>query len=379
MMIPVRSSHLLTQIRRTVRALVTSHDLANAMTGLATVRARPDEVIYQPERIKIETTTRCNLACVFCGHTWGTANGLGLATLPEGEDEEAFVHACRHNGRDLNLDAFLRIIGQFPRMSHLDLQGMGEPLMNPNFIPMLEIAASRNASVQFFTNGMLMTPRVSKALVVLPVSQVSVSLDGASAATYESIRRGAQFGQVVANVAELVAARRREASRTPCIRLAMVVTRNNADEMPALVSLAHTLGVDEVVATQLKCIAPELSSWCCPDGIIVDAASEASRRARTFGLPFALEFALPHTTKGQAGSTPAKPKRCLWPWMSLNITIEGDVTPCAYVSRANGWNLGNIFETPFAKIWNGPGYRELRRRTRQMDLEGLPCAHCRDL
>lgn len=354
-----------------------SHSPPNTVWGIYTILRLPETVRYQPELVKIETTTRCNLACRFCGHTWGVAWAKGLADLPTGSEEEReLLKACRRSGRDMSLETFQCVLSQFPSMSRLDVQGLGEPLINPAFLSMLELSAQQKAKVQFYTNGTLMSPEISRKLVDFQVAEISISLDGASAPVYEFIRRGARFDRVVANVQALVEAKRRAGSERPYVRLAMVVTSHNAAEMPDLVALGHQLGVDEVVATCFKDIAPALSSWICNVGEMTEAVAESCHKAKELGVRFAVEFALPESANSENSRTSRK--RCLWPWLSVNVTIDGFLTPCSYVPCHDGSGLGNLLETPFLELWNAPAYRTLRRGLRSGRVEGLVCECCQD-
>jgi len=354
-----------------------SHSLINTARGIYTILRLPDVVRYQPELVKIEITTRCNLACRFCGHTWGVAWAQGLADLPtDGNEEREFLKACRRSGRDMSLETFQHILSQFPHTSRLDVQGIGEPLINPAFMSMLELSARRKARVQFYTNGTLMSPETSRKLVDFQVAEISISLDGASASVYEFIRRGAQFDRVVANIQALVDAKRRVGSERPYIRLAMVATSHNVAEMPDLVTLGHQLGVDEVVITYFKDIAPALSGWIGNAKEMTEAIAESNRKAAELGMRFVVEFTPPDSPNSENGGTSSR--RCLWPWLSVNVTIDGFLTPCSYVPRHDGWGLGNLLQAHFLELWNAPAYRILRRKLHSGHVEGLDCGNCRD-
>lgn len=354
-----------------------SHSPLNTVWGIYTILRLPETVRYQPELVKIEITTRCNLACRFCGHTWGVAWAKGLADLPAGSEEERkFLKACHRSGRDMSLETFQHILSQFPYMSRLDVQGLGEPLINPAFLSMLELSAQQKAKVQFYTNGTLMSPEISRKLVDFQVAEISISLDGASPSVYEFIRRGARFDRVVANVQALVDAKRRAGSERPYVRLTMVATSHNTAEMPDLIALGHRLGVDEVVTTYFKDIAPALSSWICDTEEMAEAIAGSNRKAAELGVRFVVEFTPPDSPNSENGGTSSR--RCLWPWLSVNVTIDGFLTPCSYVPCHDGWDLGNLLETPFLELWNAPAYRVLRRRLRSGLVEGLVCQSCRD-
>jgi MoaA/NifB/PqqE/SkfB family radical SAM enzyme len=43
------------------------------------------------------------------------------------------------------------------------------------------------------------------------------------------------------------------------------------------------------------------------------------------------------------------------------ITYDGYVTSCCHIENPAAGNFGNVFERPFAEIWNGAEYRAFRR------------------
>jgi len=81
----------------------------------------------------------------------------------------------------------------------------------------------------------------------------------------------------------------------------------------------------------------------------------------------------------RAKPTGASYKICIWPWFSLNVEVDGSVTPCAYTSSKENWQLGNILTEGFEATWNGPGYQSLRNRLKTGKTAGLPCHTCCDI
>ena len=67
------------------------------------------------------------------------------------------------------LDIFSKLAEEtFHSIERLILYGMGEPLMHPSFIEMLEIAKenlSTNASLFFLTNGSLLSPKTTDQIL----------------------------------------------------------------------------------------------------------------------------------------------------------------------------------------------------------------------
>lgn len=361
----------LAQVARYTRSPV------NTVYAVDVILRLPQIVRYNPELVKIETTTRCNLACRFCGHTWGTLQDRAPSGLAEGSSaHQDLINQCRQTGSNMSVKMLEQILVQFPHASRLDLQGLGEPLVNPDFLPILEVCAQRRMRVQFFTNGTLLTREVSRRLVELRVAEISISLDGASGPIYEMMRIGARFDAVVANVQALIEERRHSTSQEPYVRLVMVATTHNVSHMADLVALGRSLDVDEIVVSGFKAISPALASWVCDAEDLRNATAEADTKARELNMRFVLEYERPRSaSRDQTGSSSS---RCLWPWLSVNVTIDGFLTPCSYIPCHDEWRLGNLLDVPFRELWNDKRYQNLRHRLRSGQLQGLACEGCCD-
>jgi SynChlorMet cassette radical SAM/SPASM protein ScmF len=167
-------------------------------------------------------TEGCNLACRHC---WLAprydAQGDRLPTLPV----ELFERAIRE-AKPLGL-------------SGVKLTG-GEPLLHPQFTKLLEIVQREEVALTIETNGFLCTPAMAREIARSPRRFVSVSIDGADAATHDGVR-GVQGSfelaqQAVANLA---------AADTPP-QIIMSLMRCNADQVEAVVRMAERLGACSV-------------------------------------------------------------------------------------------------------------------------------------
>src|SRR5205085_2094392 len=95
----------------------------------------------------------------------------------------------------------------------------------------------------FNTNATLLTRATAERLLDAPPDWLCVSVDGATAATYEGIRDGARFDRVARNVQRFVALMRERGVDKPDLSLVTVAMRRNVHELPALVRLAADWGV----------------------------------------------------------------------------------------------------------------------------------------
>lgn len=103
------------------------------------------------------------------------------------------------------------------------------------------------------------TRRPHRTEWLAPIARdIKVSFDGATAPTFERLRRGASFERVCANVRGLVDRLRRVRVRRPIVALQMTLMRDNVDELPALIHRARELGADRVKAYHLFSFRPDL-------------------------------------------------------------------------------------------------------------------------
>src|SRR5215212_6540207 len=186
----------------------------------------PTEAPPLPEHLQVEVSGACNLRCRMCLVRYAPAVG-------------------RKEGA-LAYEEFLALLDGLPELRKLTLQGLGEPLLSPHLLDMVGHAAARRIEVGFNTNGTLLTRPIADRLVAAGLGWLHVSLDGATAATYEEVRHGTdlrprpgQFERVLSNLRGLVAAR--GGSGQPRIQLVFVAMRRNVEELPALVELAADL------------------------------------------------------------------------------------------------------------------------------------------
>ena len=303
----------------------------------------------------MEVTGACNLRCRMCLVRYSPAVG-------------------RREGA-LSYEDFLALVEGLPELRKLTLQGLGEPLLSPHLLDMVRHAASRGVEVGFNSNGTLLTRPVAEELVEAGLGWLHVSLDGATAATYEEVRHGTdfrarsgQFDRVVSNLRGLVAAR--NGAERPRIQLVFVAMRRNVRELPALVELAADVGVDSVWVQNLshdfgdtgaserygpmrEYVDEEALFGSLRAGVIFDTAA---KRADELGL----ELRLPHLD--ESGPREDDPRGCSWPWDSAYVTHRGEVQPCCMVMGSDRATLGNLADEGFGEIWRGPRYESFRER-----------------
>ncbi len=238
------------------------------------------------------------------------------------------------------------------------LSGVGEPLVNPHFLTLVDMLAERGIGCVFYTNGTLLRPEMRHALLARNnIRQVAISCDGARKETFESLRRGADFDRWRENVVQFLAEakqRQRAPIRLPAF---IVVSKLNLDELPEIIRLVAGLGFDR--ANVLDPIpVDEESAAMCPS----DSELEAIRSGM-IELGRQLDFSI-DTWFRRPGSRRRSILRYLQPWEFMFVRANGDVAPCcALFGSDQSAVMGNIFVQPFHDIWRGQQFGEYRARS----------------
>ncbi|HEX8962539.1 MAG TPA: radical SAM protein [Rhodocyclaceae bacterium] len=323
-----------------------------SVVALPLPRGRGNTAAPLPRFVQIEPVGECNLRCRMCpiehrrdGRPWGPPAFMDFAV-------------------------FKRLVDGFPGMEELQLQGLGEPMMHPRFFDMVRYAAGRGARVSTNSNLTLLTPKRAQLCVDSGLAALHASIDGATAVTYEFIRRGASFAKVLRNLDRLVAAKAAAGSATPQLRIVLVVMRRNLEELPDIVALAHRHGVPSVFVQHLchdygepglPAAYEAMRDFFAAESLLqadaqrVDAAFAAARKqADALGI----ELRLPPLSASE-------PRRnvghgCDWPRRGAYLSFRGDAMPCCMVSTPDRANLGNMAAQGVERVWNGLAYRSFR-------------------
>jgi radical SAM protein with 4Fe4S-binding SPASM domain len=272
----------------------------------------------------------------------------------------------------MDFGMFTRVIDQFGTLEELHLQGLGEPMMHPRFFDMVEYAFARGIRVSTNSNLTLLNERRAERCVTSGLDCLHVSIDGATAETYEHIRVRAHYDRVVSNLERLLAARERLGSEHPHIQLVMVVMRQNLHELPEIVRLAHTWSVEEVFVQHLCHDFGEssLPSYYRPMRAFVQEQTLLGAdpqqveyyfaAARNVAKELGVKLRLPRTQPRQHPPGTSGPQRCKWPWDGAYISYQGSAMPCCMVSTPDRINFGNMAEQGAGETWNSEAYQAFR-------------------
>jgi radical SAM protein with 4Fe4S-binding SPASM domain len=304
-----------------------------------------------PREIQVEVTAACNLRCRMC-----------LVRYQPPVDRVTGTMSLRD---------FTALVDTVPGVERITLQGLGEPLLVPHLDEMVALAAGRGIAVGFNTNGTLLTRQRAERLVQAGLAWLHISVDGATAATYEGIRDGSRFDRVRRGVAAAVAARAAAGTGRPELSLVCVAMRRNHAELPALVRLAAEWGVGRLWVQNLSHSFSdtdpagryqEIRAFTAAETLLDAAEAEASFvAARREAAALGVELRLPRREESAAPRLPGTPG-CDWPWRSAYVTRDGRLQPCCMVMGTDRADLGRLADGRFDQQWHGRPYQAFREQ-----------------
>lgn len=330
--------------------------------------ARGATAAAAPRNVFIEVTNHCNLLCETCPRTF----------------------AAYEEPKTLAWDDYLRIVEQFPRLERAVLHGIGEPLINKDLPRIIAHLKARGVYVLFNTNATLLDETWSRKLIESGLDELRVSIDGADPKTYALIRGAPLFHKVLKNLKRFVEIRKELGATCPRPSLWMTGVKENIGELPEVIRIAARIGVPEVYLQRLTYYAGEAEAPGMMDGrhALFGSYDEYVNHILIQSEQLAGELGV--ALRG-AGATTARhsvesqqPARrpwtaCLRPWTTAYVTANGNALPCCIspfaTSDYGSLKLGNLFEKPFAELWNAAPYQAWRARLLS-DNPPKACAGC---
>jgi radical SAM protein with 4Fe4S-binding SPASM domain len=352
--------------------------LVKKFTSLARYRwaernAGKDDKVPPPLGYKLVLTYKCNLRCVMC-YEWG---------------EVGWCHEAPKKvvARELDFAVVEKLFRQVAhRRPYFILHG-GEPLLYSHFGEIAGLLKRHQCFAITCTNGTALENHLD-ALADNPYLTFLVSLDGTEPVN-DQLRGPGVYKRVVSNIRRLKALR-----RPPYVGIQFTIRPENVGVMYEFCREMVELGVDWVLLNPCWFVSEDQArayedfmvkhfglmprthlGYLMPYPLDKDVFIEQYRRIRQARWPIQISCYLKkpediHTYI----DTPAVPPDntfCYQQWTRMDITPDGDVTPCILYPDLK---VGNLHDQNVMEIWNSEKFARFRKVRR---LEVLPvCAKC---
>jgi MoaA/NifB/PqqE/SkfB family radical SAM enzyme len=333
--------------------------------------------IHSLNRLYIEPTSRCNLACRTCiRNTWDEPMG------------------------DMDMAVFERLTGQLRRFPHLEsvmFGGFGEPTAHPRILDMIRAVKALGLRVEMTTNATLLDDALIDGLLQEGLDMLWISLDGVTEESFEAIRAGASLGRVLESIERL--GRRNGHNGNPIdIGVAFVVMKTNLGDVKHLDRLARSVGARRILVSHVLPYSEAMEKeMLCLQTLTLETFTFAPGKTE-LSLP---RLDINNTTKdtlfnlfqgfenltlmGNRIAVDACRCRFVHDRTSF-VRWDGEVSPCMGLLHSHRTYLyglerkvqrhsfGNVGDSDLASIWDSKPYADFREKVKAFDFS--PCHVC---
>jgi len=289
-----------------------------------------------PISVSFEPTTSCNLRCPEC------PSGMRSFTRATGMLEKNFFQQT--------IDAMHK------ELLYLIFYFQGEPYLHPDFLDMVQYAASKKIYTATSTNAHYLTDEKAKATVESGLDRLIISIDGTAQDVYSQYRVGGNLEKVIEGTKRVVAWKKQLRSSKPFLVFQFLVVKPNEHQIDDVKKLAKDIGVDDVWLKTAQVYDYEQD----PNGLI----PENNRYSR---------YKKDHNGRYQPKHKLSN--HCWKLWHSNVITWDGKVTPCCFDKDAQH-TLGDLKTATMKEVWKSKDYRNFRhlmsKGRKNIDI----CANC---
>ena len=312
----------------------------------------------QPLRLLFwESTALCNLACIHCRR-------LDVAR-----------EAARE---DLTSEEFRAVLDSTATLGRpIIVFSGGEPLMRDDWEELAGHARSLELPIALATNGTMIDGPLADRIAAARFRRVSVSLDGADAATHDAFRQlDGAFERALAGIAAL------RNVGVP-VQINATITGHNDHQLDELYALAESAGAEAlhlVLLVPVGCGIEIAETHQLPPRRYEQVLEWILDREAAGGLELKATCA-PHYYRllAQRGGGPIRSRGCLCGVAVAFVSHKGDVFPCGYLPVS----CGSVRRQPFAEIWRDSDvfgalrdYDRLSGKCGRCEFKGV-CGGCR--
>lgn len=270
------------------------------------VRKNMDE----PLLMDVELTNSCNLQCYMC------PTGTGSMVRQKGFMTEEVMDKIVDNLKGSSIGGIRFIL-------------WGEPTLHPNFLQFAKKIKKTGKLVHFNTNGILLTEQMLQALVDMEIDSVKFSFQGVDRESYEEMRFGSDWNQIIENIKRLNVIRGER--QKPYIQISTTITAESEDRVKKFVEemtpLCEHINVGQTILNHLD----------------TDKMNLSEKRKKEFV-----------SLKKKQSLVEKHLNVCPEVYNKLSILYNGDVTMCCNDFDGKDMVLGNILHQSIKELWKSP-------------------------
>ncbi len=333
--------------------------------------------IHSLARVYIEPTSVCNLTCQTCiRNTW---------TEPLGS---------------MSMETFSRLAEQLQKFPHLQsvmFGGFGEPTAHSDILSMIRSVKSLGVKAEMVTNGTLLDEKTIRGLFNSRLDTLWISFDGADGGSYEDIRKGASFRQVMGGL-ELLKKFNKASRHKIGLGIAFVVMRKNIQDLMNLDRLIWATGARMVSISNVLPYTEEMESqMVCSQALTLEMLADIDGRVEV-SLPrldvtditkdaFLSFFRGYYNLSLMGDKISTKTQQCRFIKDRCTfIRWDGKISPCMGLLHSHttflyglprtieSYTLGDVNSASLVEIWDSAEYQGFREKVRAFEFS--PCHLC---
>ena len=316
--------------------------MAEIKPNYDTKRKKLSEIIplAAPFTVYIEQTKYCNFKCFYCIHS----------TRDEKKGEfQSLGHEMKH----MDSIMFEKIVSQlrkFPQggIKRIVFSGLGEPLMNPQLPEFIEkiVQAKIADRVEVITNGLLLTPEKSDALIQAGVTNINISVQGIDADGYEkTCGVKIDFEKYLENLSYLYKHKKQTQIYIKAIDATLDTEESKEKFFAIFTQYSDRIFIEHLVVMQQQ----------------MDNLKKVVDGTKNF---YGEDLDLSRKVCGQA-------------FYFLQIGCDYDTFPCPVPGLGKGLSMGNMKEHSLLEIWHGEKRKQLLRAMLKLQKDTIPeCNNC---
>ncbi|VVB82681.1 Radical SAM superfamily protein [uncultured archaeon] len=278
-----------------------------------------------PKAIRLDTSTICNLKCPCC---------------PTGRREDKLSRGF------LKFSDFKKFIDKYGFLiEDIYLSNKGEMFLNPEIFDIIQYAEDRGIRTHSDTNLNYFNEKMAEKLVKSGISELTISLDGASQKSYSLYRVGGDFEKVISNIKSINKFKEKYQSKKPVLNWQFIIFGHNQNEIEKAKKMADKLKIHFFLKKSWD------KNFSVPSNLSeIEDKEKIYKRDKSF---------------------------CDDLWICPVINYNGNIFGCCILSDEK-FNLGNVFQEGFFKVYNGKKMRKLRKFVlgRNKSKNFLPCSNC---
>lgn len=276
-----------------------------------------------PFSLRIENTNYCNGQCFMCPYP-----------------------TMKRKKGTMTKELYKKIIdeSQELKINYINLHNFGEPLVDKDFVWRVKYAKSKNIKrISTNTNGTLLTKKLAKEIIESGLDELFISVDAATKKSYQKIRIGLNYDQVIKNIKYLVQLKKQSNSSHPKIILDFLEFNLNKNETQKFIKKWKSI-VDSVCISQIH-------DW-------------SNKKKIDIGKTINNYVEFSHSP-------------CRLPFTEMLVNWDGTVSLCCQDIEGE-IILGDVNKESISDIWQNKKYQSIRKAHLNLKTKNLPlCQNCK--